>query len=381
MRLHCKLIAASLCLLFSSLTTVIASASPTPQENRQAFEQDVDAMMRDYVSKQDWAGNLAIVYAGKQIVRSTYGIGDRTWQMPTKPDAVYRIGSVTKMFTAVAALQLVQAGQLSLDASVRTYLPDLPPAWQPVTIRHLLNHTSGAPEYMSSTNSFRTLMRVDRTPDAVVALVRDEPLRFAPGSKYEYSNTNYVALGQIIEKLTGKSYAEVIESRFLRPLHMTHSGYFDYTRIVPSLVPGYFRDEGRLQNMFYIAPSMVYAAGNLYSSIDDLLLWDRALHDTDALGLEPALKAEMFRNQGFGYGFGAFIDKVDGETAVGHGGTLPGYQVGYERLTRLPLTVLVTTNVSPTNVDKMAFDLTTLFFKHCGKTAPAEQCDLATPAR
>jgi CubicO group peptidase (beta-lactamase class C family) len=206
-------------------------------------------------------------------------------------------------------------------------------------------------------------------------------LRAVPGSKYAYANTNYVALGLVIEKLTGKPYAEVIETRFLRPLGMTHSGYFDYTRIVPSLVPGYFRDDGRLQNMFYIAPSMVYAAGNLYSSIDDLLLWDRALHDTDALGLDAGLKAEMFRNQGFGYGFGAFVDTVDGETAVGHGGTLPGYQLGYTRFLRLPLTVLVLTNVSPTDVDRMAVDLAKLFFKHCGKTAPVEQCDLAAPAR
>jgi CubicO group peptidase (beta-lactamase class C family) len=363
-----------------SVAATTASAAPTPQENRQAFERDVDAMMQSYVSK-DWVGNVAVVYAGKQIVRSAYGIGDRTWQLPTRLDAIYRIGSTTKMFTAVVALQLVQTGQLSLDASARTYLPDLPASWQPVTIRHLLNHTSGVPEYLSSTDSFRKLVRLDRTPVEVLALVQEQPLHFAPGSKYEYSNTNYVALGMIIEKLTGKPYADVIETRFLRPLGMTHSGYFDDTRIVPSLVPGYLREDGRLQNMFYTAPGMIYAAGNLYSSIDDLLLWDRALHDTDALGLDAALRKEMFRNHGFGYGFGAFVGTVDGETAVGHGGALPGYQVGYERFTRLPLTVLVMSNVFPTNVDRMASDLATLFFKHCGKKAPAEQCDLVPVAR
>lgn len=379
MRPYRRLTASGLFSLLLTLGPALASASP--QENRQAFERDVDAMLQGYVTQHDWAGNVAIAYAGRQIVRSAVGIGDRSSQIATRPDAVYRVGSVTKMFTAVAVLQLVQAGRLSLDASVRTYLPELPPAWQPITIRHLLNHTSGLPEYMSSTNSFRTLMRVDRAPDAVLALVRDQPLRSVPGSKYAYANTNYVALGLVIEKLTGKPYAEVVETRFLGPLGMSHSGYFDYTRIVPSLVPGYFRDDGRLQNMFYIAPSMIHAAGNLYSSIDDLLRWDRALHDTDALGLDPALRKEMFRNQGFGYGFGAFVDTVDGETAVGHGGTLPGYQLGYARFVRLPLTVLVMTNVSPTDVDKMAFDLARLFFKHCGKRAPAEQCDLATPAR
>ncbi|MFL6635002.1 MAG: serine hydrolase domain-containing protein [Massilia sp.] len=381
MRLHRTPLAASFVSLCLSLTPATASASPTPQENRQAVERDVDAMLQGYVTKQDWAGNVAIVYAGRQIVRGAYGVGDRTWQIPTRPDAVYRVGSVTKMFTAVTILQLVQAGQLALDAPVRTYLPDLPPSWQPVTIRNLLNHTSGAPEYLSSTNSFRKLVRVDRTPADVLALVQDQPLRFAPGSKYEYSNTNYVALGLIIEKLTGKPYADVLETRFLRPLGMTHSGYFDDTRIVPALVPGYLKEDGRLQVMFHIAPSMLYAAGNLYSTIDDLLLWDRALLDTDALGLDATLRKEMFRNQGFGYGLGAFVGTIDGEAAVGHGGTLPGYQFGYEHFTRLPLTVLVMTNVSPTNVDRMAADLAKLFFKHCGKTAPGEQCDLATPAR
>lgn len=365
----------ALCLAFPSAS---AAPSPAPQERRHALERDVEAMLQGLVSQQDWAGNVAIVYAGKQIVRGAYGTGERTWQIPTRRDAVYRVGSVTKMFTAVAVLQLVQSGRLSLDASVRATLPDLPAAWQPVTIRHLLNHTSGIPEYMASTNSFRKLVRVDRDPVAVLALVQDQSLRFVPGSKYEYSNTNYVALGLVIEKLTGRSYAQDIETRFLQPLGMRHSGYFEYTRIVPSLVPGYLRaDDGKLQNMFHIAPSMVYAAGNLYSPIDDLLTWDRALHDTDALGLDPALRKEMFRNQGFGYGFGAFVDVIDGEPAAGHGGTLPGYQLGYIRFMRLPLTVMVLTNVSPTDVDKMAFDLARLFFKHCGKTAPAEQCDLA----
>lgn len=380
MRFVLPALTATLGLLLFGLSSTAASAPPTPQENRQAFVSDVEAMMQGLVSKQDFAGNLAIVYGGKPVVRSAYGMGDRVWQLPTRLDAVYRIGSTTKMLTAVTVLRLIQAGKLGLDVSVRTYLPALPPSWQPITIRHLLEQSTGVPEYLASTNSFRTLVRTDRTPEQVLALVQDQPLHFVPGSKYEYSNTNYVALGLVIERITGQSFAEVIKQRILQPLGMTHSGYFEYTSVLPSLVPGYLHNEGALQNMFYIAPSMTYAAGNLYSTIDDLLLWDRALHDTDALGLSPAFKEQMFQDHGFGYGFGAFVDKVDGEIAVGHGGTLPGYQVGYERFTRLPLTVLLMTNVSPTNVDQLAFDLAKLFFKHCGKTAPAEQCDLTMPA-
>ncbi|WP_395400558.1 serine hydrolase domain-containing protein [Pseudoduganella sp. UC29_106] len=363
--------------LLGSLAGPVLCA-PASRDSFEAFERDVDTMMRGYVSKSGWAANLAIVYAGRKIVRGSYGIGDRVWQIPTRPDAVYRVGSTTKMFTAVAILQLIQSGKLAIDASVRNYLPDSPQSWQPITIQNLLSQSSGLAEYSASTNSFRALMRVDRTPDAILALVKDQPLRFIPGSKFEYSNTNYVALGMIIEKVTGKTYADYIGEQVLRPAGMTHSGYFDDTQILPSFVPGYLLTDGGLQNMFHISPNMLYAAGNLYSTIDDLILWDRALHDTDALGLNATLRTRMFQDQGFGYGFGAFVDKIDGEIAVGHGGTLPGYQVGYERFTRVPLTIILMANVYPVDVDKIAGDLARLFFKHCGKIDPARQCDLTS---
>jgi CubicO group peptidase (beta-lactamase class C family) len=362
----------------SSLVAGSALCAPSSLESRESFQRDVDAMMQQYVAQSGWAANLAIVYAGRQVMRGSYGIGDRVWQIPTRPDSVYRAGSTTKMFTAVAILQLIQSGKLAIDASVRTYLPELPQSWQPVTIKHLLSQSSGIAEYSSSTNSFRALMRVDRAPDAILALVKGQPLRFAPGSKFEYSNTNYVALGLIIEKVTGKTYADYIGEKLLRPAGMMHSGYFDEAQVLPAFVPGYLRTEGRPQNTFYISPSMLYAAGNLYSTIDDLILWDRALHDTDALGLKPEFRAFMFQDQGFGYGFGAFVDKIDGEVAVGHGGTLPGYQVGYERFTRVPLTIILMSNVYPVDVDKITADLAKLFFQYCGRTDPVKQCDLTS---
>jgi CubicO group peptidase (beta-lactamase class C family) len=281
------------------------------------------------------------------------------------------------MFTAVAILQLMQAGKLSLDASVRTYLPEFPEAWQAVTVKNLLTHSSGISEYLASTTSFRTLVRDDRAPDDILSLVRNRPLKFPPGGKFDYSNTNFVALGLIIEKLSGKTYADYISENIFRPLRMTHSGYFDDSQVLPFLVPGYLHEKSTLQNMFYIAPSMVYAAGNTYSTIDDMLTFDHALHDSNALGLSQQTKEQMFHDYGFGYGLGAFVGKIDGEVTVGHGGTLPGYQVGYERFRRIPLTIILMSNVYPENVDKMAADIATLFFKYCGKTVPAAQCDLS----
>jgi D-alanyl-D-alanine carboxypeptidase len=371
----------AICLLLATLCTsssLVLSASNSI-ENRHSFERDADEMMQGYVSKSNWAGNLVVAYAGTQIVRKSYGIGDRTWQIPTRPDAVYRIGSTTKMFTAIAILQLMQTGKLSLDASVRAYLPEMPEAWQPVTIKNLLAQSSGIPDYLASTDSFRALVRDDRSPEIILSLVQKQPLKFIPGSKFDYSNTNYVALGLIIEKLSGEKYSTYIDEKIFHPLRMTHSGYFDDVQVLPFLVPGYLHEQAAVRNMFYIAPSMVYAAGNLYSTIDDMLIFDHALHDGNTLGLSQENKEKMLQDYGFGYGLGTFVDKIDGEVAVGHGGTLPGYQVGYERFTRFPLTIIMMSNVYPENIDKIVAELAKLFFKYCGKNAPAEQCGLKGP--
>jgi D-alanyl-D-alanine carboxypeptidase len=358
-------------------TPSLAQTSPeTPADNRRAFEARADALAQTYADTGNFSGEVLVAFNGKPVFRKAYGVADRTWNIPSRTGAAYRIASTTKTFTAVAILQLVEAGKLSLTDSVRNYLPDLPAAYQPITLKHLLSHSSGIPEFLSVGNSFKALVRVDRTPEEVMALVRDMPLKFTPGARFDYSNTNYVALGRIIEKASGQSYAVYVRDHILVPLNMTHTGYFDPGEIIPELAPGYLMDGGSISNTFYISPGMTYAAGNLYSTADDLLLWDAALHGGKGLKLSEAHRAMLFHDNGFGYGFGAYIDKVAGEPYVGHPGTLPGYLTDYERFVNTPLTIIVLSSAYPVKVEKMTRDLAGVFFKTCGKADAATTCAL-----
>lgn len=365
--------AVALCVATPSLAE---TSLQTPAGNRRAFEAAAGAMAQSYADTGNFSGDVLVAFNGKPVFRKAYGMADRTWNIPSRPGAAYRIGSITKTFTAVAILQLVEAGKLSLTESVRTYLPDLPEAYQPITLTHLLSHSSGIPEFLSVGNSFKALVRVDRTPEEVMALVRDMPLKFTPGQRFDYSNTNYTALGRLIEKASGQSYDAYVRDHILIPLNMTHTGYYNPSEIVPGLAPGYLMEGGALRNMFYIAPGMTYASGNLYSTADDLLLWDAALHSGKGLNISDAHRAMLFRDNGFGYGFGVYIDKVAGEPFVGHPGTLPGYLSDYERFVNTPLTIIVLSNAYPVKVEKMTRDLAGVFFKTCGKSDAARTCGL-----
>jgi D-alanyl-D-alanine carboxypeptidase len=366
--------------IFAAALAALIATDPanaqSPAASRRAFEASADAIAKTYADTGNFSGEVLVAYAGKPVFRKAYGLADRTWNIPSRPGLVYRIGSITKTFTAVAILQLADAGKLSLSESVRTYMPDLPAAYQPITLKHLLSHSSGLPEYSSVTNSFKALMRVERTPDEVLGLVRDLPLAFSPGEKFSYSNTNYIALGRIIEKVSGVSYEAYVRDHILVPLGMAHTGFFNPSDVVPGLAPGYLLSDDQQQNMFLIAPTMLQAAGNLYSTADDLLVWDKALHGGQGLGLTEASRALLFRDNGFGYGYGVFIDKTGGEPYVGHPGTLPGYLTDYERFVNVPLTIIVLSNAYPVKVETLTRDLAGQFFKTCGKADARRTCGL-----
>ncbi|MBP2160361.1 MULTISPECIES: serine hydrolase [Asticcacaulis] len=365
--------------ILAALTVVSAPAlahAAMPVQTRQAFEAAADAVAQTAATSGNFSGEVLVAFDGKPVFRKAYGLADRTWNLPSRTGLTYRIGSTTKTFTAVAILQLAEAGKLSLDASVTTYIPDLPVSYRPITVRHLLSHSAGLPEFLSTTNSFTRLVRMDRTPEEVVALVRDLPLGFTPGERFSYSNTNYVALGLIIEKASGTDYATYVHDHILTPLGMTHTGYFDPSEIVPGMAQGYLIQGDRVANTFYMAPSMLYASGNLYSTADDLLIWDKALHTGKGLGLSESSRALLFRDNGFGYGYGVYVDKLAGEPYVGHPGTLPGYLTDYERFVNVPLTVVVLSNAYPVKVETMTRDLAGAFFSICGKTDARRACGL-----
>ena len=325
------------------------------------YAKKADALMNVYTQAGRFFGTVLVAQHGVPIFRKAYGLANREWSITNTLETKFRIASVTKQFTAAAILQLRDQGSLSLEDPVSKHYPGAPSAWASITLHHLLTHTSGIPSYSNAPLSqLYSGSRIDRTPEALIALTRDKPLEFLPGSKFEYDNTGYVLLGQIIENVSGQSYAAYLENRIFGPLGMRHTGYDESTRILPARASGYTLDDRGLRNAHFISMTQPYAAGSLYSTVGDLLIWDQALHASRVIS--AASVVAMFTDYGFGYGFGEYISKMQGHLVWGHGGGINGFA---SKLTRYPaeeLTVIVLSNLENAEVDKITEELAALAF-------------------
>ncbi|MDQ0463297.1 CubicO group peptidase (beta-lactamase class C family) [Caulobacter ginsengisoli] len=350
------------------LLTLVLALSATVLGPAQAagcpgYARLADAYIREKVGSAGFSGAVLIAFEGRPLLRRGYGLANRELGVAATPDSVFAIGSTSKTFTAVAIALLAQDGKLGFDDRLARFIPDAPPAWRDITLAHLLSHESGLAEYSLTTNSFRALMRVQRTPAEVLALVRDRPLDFPPGSRYRYTNTDFAALGMVVEAVSGKPFETFVQDRILRPQGLSHTGFLDAQALLPGRASGYMKDGAGVANLFYIDPSMLFAAGAMYSTVDDLLAWDKALHG--AALLRPDLRDRLFADRGHGYGLGFFVDSVEGRRYVGHGGNLPGFASDFERFDDAPLTMILLSNYGGAKVEAMSRDLGALWFKSC----------------
>lgn len=243
----------------------------------------IDAIVQQYVANRQFNGTVLVAEHGKVIVKKGYGMANMEWNIPNTPDTKFRLGSITKQFTSMLIMQLVENGKLKLDGKVTDYLPNYPKATgDKVTIHHLLTHTSGIPSYTGFPKFFENMSRDPYTPDAFVKQFSELPLEFEPGTKYAYDNSGYFLLGVVIEKVTGKPYAQVLQEQILTPLGLQDTGYDLASPIIPKRAAGYEQQGERYVNAPYLDMSIPYAAGSMYSTVEDLYRWDQALY-TDKL--------------------------------------------------------------------------------------------------
>lgn len=290
----------------------------------------IDAIVRQYVDNKQFNGTVLVAEKGQVIFKKGYGMANMEWAIANTPDTKFRLGSITKQFTAMLIMQLVEQGKLELAEPITTYLPDYPKATgSKITTHHLLTHTSGLPNYTNIPKFFETLSRDPFTPTEFLKKFQDMPLDFEPGSKFSYSNSGYFLLGALIEKVTGKPYAQVLQEGILTPLQLRDTGYDLFAPIMPKRAAGYEKAGGNYVNAAYLDMSIPYAAGSLYSTIEDLYKWDQALY-TDKL-LSAAGKATMFTpfKDGYAYGWGVGKTKVgerkDSLLVISHGGGINGF--------------------------------------------------------
>lgn len=318
------------------------------------------ALVEPYLESGLFSGTILVAKDGRPVFRRAFGLANREWNLPNTLDTHFRIGSLTKAFTAAAILQLAERGKLDLDDRIRTYVPAAPASWDRVSLRHLLGHTSGIVNYTALPDYYGRLSRIELSPREIVALVEHESLLFEPGAQLTYTNTGYVLLGMAIEAASGLPYARYLRENILAPLGLKETGYDDSSAVLPRRASGYRFGQQHWRNAPPMASGIAYAAGGLYATADDLLGWDRALFSGRVIS-KSSLDA-MLDDGGRGYGFGWYVGKAHDHRLWSHGGAVSGFLSMLDHFPDDGLTVIVLANNENAPVLKIARELSALWF-------------------
>jgi CubicO group peptidase (beta-lactamase class C family) len=311
------------------MTVMVTSCSSYPkttihEERPVAFATDADDFLNRLVENGAFSGAVLVARGDQVLLSKGYGFADRTSKIPNTPPTKFRMGSITKQFTAMAILILQADGKLNVQDLICNHIPDCPPPWQTITIHHLLTHTSGIPNFTNFVD-YGLTKATSSTPEEIIARFKDKPLDFPPGEGWGYSNSGYIVLGYIIERVAGTSYEDFLQQNIFTPLELHDTGY-DHNR--KDLAIGY-RDSSTIKADF-VDMSIPYASGALYSTVLDLYRWDKSL-DTAKL-IPQDLQEQMFTAQASipdsaeaSYGYGWVITQILGHQVFQHRGDIVGY--------------------------------------------------------
>lgn len=348
--------------------TASSPVGAAAQESGSDLSAAIDALAMEALDGGRAAGmSIAVFRDAEPLHIGAYGYADLELEVPTPDDAVYEIGSVTKQFTAVAALMLVDEGKIALEATLSDWFPDFPRADE-IPVHRLFDHTSGMKGY-TEMPSFRTVATQELPQDSLIALVAAEPFDFDPGEALIYNNSAYFMLGRIIEKASGMSYEEFVEQRLFAPAGMDDSRYCHKDELVPRRARGYQPGGDDLRPADYLNHLWPYAAGSLCSTASDLAAWNRAIHSDGAGG--SLLSEESYRSfitpgrlddgTPVRYAKGLAITDRDGKTRISHGGGIFGYvsDLVYFPEEGLTIAVLINTagSVSPAEIRRSIEEL------------------------
>lgn len=333
---------------------VVIDRAPRPE----VLAATVDSLVRAEIDAKRAAGvSVAVLSGSDTLVLRGWGMADLENGVPATPTTVYRIGSITKQFTAALVMQLVDSGRLSLDDDVRRWVPSAPTHGRVVTVRQLLNHTSGIRSYTGIGPRWLSKLRLDMAPDSIVALVATDSLDFEPGAKFRYNNTGYVLLGSLLEKVTGTPYETLLESRLFEPHGLSQTYYCDTRPIIPQRAAGYEATPDGLVNASFLSMTQPFSAGSLCATVVDLVRWQRAL--AGGRVVSPASYAAMTTPGALAdgspmrYGFGLSTQEIDDQRMILHGGGINGFASIMIRLPVAGLDIVVLTNTASRSADAL----------------------------
>lgn len=313
-------------ILFTGLSTLSFGQSKQDKELVKQIDKSISDNYKNYTP----GCAVLIAKKGEVLLEKGYGTANIELNVPIKSEMVFRIGSITKQFTAMAILQLADKGQIALTDSIQKFIKDFHFKGKTITIENLLTHTSGIKGYEQIDPKVPNAMRIDFSPKTVIDSLDKLSLEFDPNTRYNYSNSNYFLLGYIIEQVSGKSYHQYIKENIIEPAGLSSTFYESQTHLIPNRANGYSLSDGKYWNADFISMALVYSAGALRSNVSDLYKWHKALYEGKIVKKETFLKAiqpyKLVDGKQIDYGYGFFNKTENGINSIGHGGAIDGFR-------------------------------------------------------
>jgi len=336
---------------------VLSFLTGIPAAQAQELSSKIDSMLSPTFMKEGPGGVFMIVKKGEIYFKKAYGQANLELGVPMTTENVFQIGSMTKQFTAVAILMLVEEGKLKLEDDITSYIPDYPTQGQQITIHHLLTHTSGIKDF-TKMKSIMEIARQDLSPKEVVDFFKNEPMQFKPGEQFQYNNSGYVLLGYILELVSGETYETFVEKRLFEKAGMKTARYASDRELIPNRAYGYHK-RGAYTNKMWVSLSIPFSSGALMATVEDMWHWQQALNDHSLVSdpiLQKAFRKYRLNNgQEFGYGYGWHLKNLNGMVIREHGGSIFGFKSMAVYIPEQELYVIGLTNcdcLSPTQITR-----------------------------
>lgn len=310
--------------------TIIVNYSIGQMKNEDSVQlsKNIDKYVLGLIKKNEPGGVVMVVKNGNILFKKGYGMANMELGISMESSMVFNIGSLTKQFTAIATMMLIENGELFLEDDIVKYIPDFPVNKHKVLIKHLLSHTSGIQDYINI-KEFYDNIREDLTSEDVIEIIKKAPHNNNPGDKFDYSNSNYALLGTIIRKVSGIEYDQFVTENIIKPLQLRNTQFINNEEIIHGLVNGYERINNKMRKARMMSWSYLYADGGLCTNVDDLAKWNKAVFNNDLINpvsLTQCLTAQQLNNGiTTKMGFGWFIEKLYNKKYLYHGGGIFGY--------------------------------------------------------
>jgi CubicO group peptidase (beta-lactamase class C family) len=351
---------------FSCFSVIVLLLALVPGVAAQEVASDtvtkLDSFFNTLTDQNLFSGSVLVVVDGEILLNEGYGLANRDWDIPNTPETKYRVGSITKEFTSMSILLLQEQGKLSVHDTICTYIEDCPEAWAEITIEQLMTHTSGMNVFFD--NAPQTFEMQPASIQKLMSMLREQPLQFAPGEGWLYSNSGYIVLGYIIKEVSGVSYQRFLQDNIFDPLGLENTGYEDNKRVLKNRAVGYIDNANIAQ---YIDMSVPYSAGAMYSTTGDLYTWITALMDgkvidqpvLDAMW-DAAVEIPNIPNQKYAYGLASYT--LADHAAVGHGGSINGFRSTLNYFPDDKAAIIILSNRESANPDQLAASAAGILF-------------------